>query len=70
VARHPQLRDAPRALSRGAPPALAEAILACLAWDPAERPSPAELAARLQPVEAALPRPRLGRFRPRDRAGA
>ena len=68
--RYPQLRERPRPLARDVPAPLAEAVHDCLARDPAARPAPAELSARLQPVEALLPRPRLGRFRPRDRAGA
>jgi serine/threonine protein kinase len=64
--RYPQLAATPAPLSRELPTPLAESIRACLSFDPADRPTPAELAARLEPVEAALPRPRLGRFRPRD----
>jgi eukaryotic-like serine/threonine-protein kinase len=63
--RYPQAALTPAPLSRELPTALADSIYACLARDPAERPAPAELASRLEPVEAALPRPRLGRFRPR-----
>ena len=66
--RYPQTAAEPLPLSRGLPHALADAVRGCLDVDPAARPRPDELAARLEPVEAALPRPRLGRFRPRDRA--
>jgi serine/threonine protein kinase len=63
--RYPQTASTPVPLSRELPVPLADSIRACLSPDPADRPAPAELAARLEPVEAALPRPRLGRFRPR-----
>jgi serine/threonine protein kinase len=63
--RYPQTALTPAPLSREVPLPLADSIRACLSPDPADRPAPAELAARLEPVEAALTRPRLGRFRPR-----
>lgn len=65
--RYPQTAGGPRPLPRDVPEALAACVLACLEPEPDARPLPADLAARLEPVEAALPRPRLGRFRPRDR---
>lgn len=63
--RYPQISATPDSLSRHLPAPLSESILACLAADTADRPLPSELAARLELVEDALPRPRLGRFRPR-----
>ena len=41
--------------------------MACLADDPAARPTAAALAATLEPLVDALPRPRLGLFRPGGR---
>ena len=49
------------------PPAVTEAIMHCLAFDPALRPTPAELSDRLEPVLGALPKPRLSRLKPRLR---
>jgi len=63
--RWPQLLNPPRELPDHVGPALAEPILDCLAHDPAERPTAAELADRLEPVLAALPKPRLSRLKPR-----
>ena len=63
--RYPQTAATPKALPRSVPEIVSEAVLACLSMEPAERPGPSELAATLERVEAALPRPRLGRFRPR-----
>lgn len=64
--RFPQLEVEPEPLPREIPPVLADPIMACLRWDPRDRPSPAELAEDLQPLADALPRtPRLGRRRPR-----
>lgn len=69
--RFPQLthEPAPVADHRRVPPTVAEAVLSCLADDPAERPTAAELAATLEPLVDALPRPRLGLFRPGGRRG-
>ena len=61
--RWPQLIErAPRRTISGA---VAEPILACLAHEPAQRPTAAEVADRLEPVLAALPKPRLSRLKPR-----
>jgi eukaryotic-like serine/threonine-protein kinase len=54
--RFPQLTEEPRPWPRPVPEPLSEAILACLAHDPGERPSARELAMRLQPLVARLPR--------------
>lgn len=63
--RWPQLADAPRELPDHVGPAVAEPIMSCLAVNPADRPTAAELADRLEPVLGALPKPRLSRLKPR-----
>ena len=55
--RWPQLARDPEPLPRRIPARLAELVLRCLARDPAERPAAAEVAAELEPLVAALPRP-------------
>jgi serine/threonine protein kinase len=67
--RHPQVTAAPARFpdARRVPRPLAEAVMSCLAADPAARPTAAELAAELEPQVDALPRPRLGMFRPGGR---
>jgi serine/threonine protein kinase len=67
AARYPQLSLEPAPLPRDVPPVLAEIVLRSLSRDPDERPTAAELADVLEPIDAALPRPRLGRMRPTDR---
>jgi serine/threonine protein kinase len=62
--RWPQLRGEPAAGER-LPDALAEPILACLRHDPVERPTPAEVHARLEPILGDLPRVKLSRLKPR-----
>lgn len=64
--RHPQLATPPEPFGprSGVPPAVQEAVMACMRQDPADRPRPAEVAAVLEPAVDALPKPRLGRFRP------
>jgi serine/threonine protein kinase len=62
--RYPQTALKAEPLGPGVPPVLADAIFACLAREPSDRPPAAELAAELEPLVAALPRPRLGLFRP------
>jgi serine/threonine protein kinase len=57
-----QLRDEPLPLPSTVPPALADIITDCLAVDPDERPEPADIAARIEPLIAALPVPRLSGF--------
>jgi serine/threonine protein kinase len=49
--RFPQLRAAPPTLPDKAPPALAAAIRACLADDPAARPTAAELEEMIEPLD-------------------
>jgi eukaryotic-like serine/threonine-protein kinase len=65
--RWPQLVETPADLNGRVGPALAEPIMSCLAHDPAARPRPDELAAVLEPVLGALPKPRLSRLKPRIR---
>ena len=65
--RFPQLARRPAALPREVPPVLAELVLSTLEPLPADRPTAAELGDALEPIVAAQPRPRLGRFRPSDR---
>jgi serine/threonine protein kinase len=54
--RYPQLEREPAPLPSFVPAELSEAIMACLAPDPAERPTAAELANRLEPVSAGVAR--------------
>ena len=65
--RFPQLSEDPGELPPRVPAALAESIMACLARDPAARPTPAELGDRLQHVLTDLPKPRLSSLKPRRR---
>jgi eukaryotic-like serine/threonine-protein kinase len=67
AARYPQVTDDPAPLPPRTPAPLATAILACLERRPADRPTAAELGAQLEPIVDALPRPRLGLFRPGGR---
>ena len=66
-ARFPQIAATPAPLPRDVPPAVAEIVLACLEKNPADRPTAREVAERLEPLVASLPRPRLGLFRPGGR---
>jgi eukaryotic-like serine/threonine-protein kinase len=61
--RHPQLAHSPR-LAEGVPPKLRHLLMVCLERRPAERPRAGELGDALEPFVAALPAPRIGRFRP------
>lgn len=54
--RFPQLVEPPRPLPDTVPAELRELILSTLDKDPAERPTPGELAGRLEPLVAELPR--------------
>jgi eukaryotic-like serine/threonine-protein kinase len=54
--RFPQLYEEPWPWPVRVPPALDEAIMACLRADPAERPTAGELAQSLEPLVAALPK--------------
>jgi serine/threonine protein kinase len=65
--RFPQLTDEPAELPAFVPRALAKSIMACLARDPAARPTPGELGDRLQVVLQGLPKPKLSNLKPRPR---
>jgi len=65
--RFPQLVLDPAPVPKEAPPLLAQTISACLEKRPGDRPTAVELAATMEPLAAALPRPRLGLFRPGGR---
>jgi serine/threonine-protein kinase len=65
--RFPQLTRKPAALPDDVPAALAELVFSTLEPRPADRPTAAQLGDALEPIVAALPRPRLGRLRPSDR---
>ncbi|MCD6015377.1 MAG: protein kinase [Solirubrobacterales bacterium] len=66
--RWPQLVEAPKVPDvNRLPEVIAHPILSCLAPDPADRPSAAELAAQLELVLDALPRPKLSKLKPRLR---
>lgn len=60
-----QATTPPKPLPDFVPAAVRELIMACLAFDPAGRPTPAELAGRLEPLLAALPAARLSGFKVR-----
>ncbi|HYJ66373.1 MAG TPA: serine/threonine-protein kinase [Nocardioidaceae bacterium] len=62
--RWPQLVDPPMLLPEWVPDALAKPILACLDADQTARPTPVELAETFEPLMAALPKPRLGGWKP------
>jgi hypothetical protein len=47
------------------PDLVAKPVLSCLARDPADRPTAAELARELEPLVAGLPKPVLGGFKAR-----
>lgn len=67
-ARYPQLVRAPEPLPLRLPEPLRDLIMSCLAADPDERPSAAEVTARFEEMVGALPhRPVLRRFRVRPR---
>ena len=59
-----QLHDEPYALPDFVPPEIGELIAPCLAPDPAERPTPVQIAARLEPLMDRLPKARLSAFKP------
>jgi len=61
--RWPQLTLSPAALPQRVEPALAKLIESCLTFDPAGRPTPAEVAGMIEPMLAALPRVRLAGFK-------
>jgi eukaryotic-like serine/threonine-protein kinase len=61
--RHPQLAHSPR-MAEGVPPKLRHLLMSCLERRPPDRPRAGELGDALEPFVAALPAPRIGRFRP------
>jgi serine/threonine protein kinase len=63
--RWPQLVEPAADLSRRVDPELENALHSCLALDPADRPSPGELADRLEAVLDRLPRMRIAKLKPR-----
>ncbi|MGI8726517.1 MAG: hypothetical protein ACR2K6_02395 [Solirubrobacterales bacterium] len=65
--RFPQLAHPPAEPDSRLPRELVEPIGACLARDPADRPSAAELGDRLEQILDAQPKMRLGRLKPRFR---
>lgn len=66
--RFPQLHRERRPYPEEVPPVLASIIDACLASDPANRPTARDVAEWLEPLLAALPkRPMIGRLKPRLR---
>ncbi len=68
--RYPQLVYRPVPLPADVTPALAELVETMLAPLPEERPAAWQVAAELEPLVAALPSPRLGRFRVNSRKRA
>jgi serine/threonine protein kinase len=63
--RWPQLVVAPSPALGRVPATVATRLVACLGFEPGERPQPAELAGELEPLLEALPKPRLSRLKPR-----
>ena len=52
-------------LEADVPPAVTEAIMASLAFDPADGPTPSELSEQIEPVLGAMPNPRPSELKPR-----
>jgi len=63
--RWPQITAAPKPFPDSIPPAVAEPIMACLAHEPGDRPTPIQLSEALEPVLAALPKPWVSKLKPR-----
>ncbi len=63
--RWPQLVNAPPPLDRAVPERVSGAIMACLAPESDERPTPLELLAELESELARLPKPWLSKLKPR-----
>lgn len=63
--RWPQLVEEPKVPADSLPAVISTPILSCLAPDPADRPTPAELAAQLELVLDALPKPKISKLKPR-----
>jgi len=62
--RWPHLIETPT-LDDGVPAVIVHPILSCLAPDPADRPTPSELATQLELVLDAMPKPRISKLKPR-----
>jgi eukaryotic-like serine/threonine-protein kinase len=60
---HPQLAHRPQ-MADGVPPKLRPLVLSCLESRPEDRPRAGDLGDALEPFVAALPAPKIGRFRP------
>jgi serine/threonine protein kinase len=60
---NPQLAHRPR-MADGVPPKLRPLVLSCLEQRPEDRPRAGDLGDALEPFVAALPAPKIGRFRP------
>jgi serine/threonine protein kinase len=60
---HPQLAHRPT-MAEGVPPKLRHLLMSCLDPRPADRPRAGDLGDALEPFVAALPAPKIGRFRP------
>jgi serine/threonine-protein kinase len=65
--RWPQLVEEPKALDERVPWPIAGQVAAALAPNPADRPTPAEVAEQLELVLDALPKPRISKLKPRVR---
>jgi serine/threonine protein kinase len=65
--RWPQLVDPPAPFDDGVPRGLADPIMACLAREPDDRPTPVELLAQLELLLDTLPKPWLSKLKPRRR---
>ena len=65
LARWPQLRERPEPLPPSLPAALADPILDCLAFEPADRPTAAAVAERLEPLLESMAKLRIARLKPR-----
>jgi serine/threonine-protein kinase len=63
--RWPQIAVAPKPMPESIPPAVAEPVLACLSYDPTDRPTAIELSEALEPVLAGLPKPWVSKLKPR-----
>jgi serine/threonine protein kinase len=63
--RWPQLVEEPQELNPRVPWPISIAIVSCLAPEPNDRPTPAELTAELELVLDALPKPRISKLKPR-----
>lgn len=63
--RWPQLAHKAERLEARVSDELREVIMDCLAYDAGDRPTAAEVSERLEPVLGALPKPRMGRLKPR-----